>query len=240
MARYRHILFDLDRTLWDFERNSEEVLFDLYERYGLIERGISSFKELLADYREINGDYWRAHREGRVGKDELRYERFHHTLLRNGISDRDLADRMAEAYLRETPRKGRLIVGALDVLAELASEHHLHLLTNGYADTQIQKVQGTGMEAYLGTIVTSDRAGSRKPDPGFFRYAMEELDADKDELLMVGDDVEADIIGAMEFGIDQVLFDPGGQKEDPGATYRIRALRELTRILAPYRLGKRS
>ncbi len=231
MASYEHILFDLDRTLWDFERNSEEVLQELFERFRLDAKGLESFDEFLKSYRGINADYWRAHREGKVGKDELRYERFHHTLLRNGVSDRSLADRLAEAYLRETPSKTLLMNGALELLDRLAPHYRLHLLTNGYADTQLQKVEGTGMEHYLELIITSDRAGTRKPDPAFFEHALICLEAKKEEVLMVGDDVEADIIGAQEYGIDQVLFDQEGKKEDPGATYRIRTLNELMAIL---------
>ncbi|MFB6258059.1 MAG: HAD family hydrolase [Flavobacteriales bacterium] len=166
-----------------------------------------------------------------MGKDELRYERFHHTLLRMGLSNRELADRLAEAYLRGTPQKGRLIDGAVEVLGELAPHYRLHLLTNGYADTQLQKVQGTGLEPYLESVVTSDRAGARKPAPGIFRFALEQAGASMKESLMVGDDVEADIIGAQDFGIDQVHFDKGRNEDDPHASYRIRSLPELLDIL---------
>lgn len=228
---YIHLFFDLDRTLWDFETNSRDVLKELFVSYALEERGVDSFESFLRSYRSINADYWKAHRQGRVGKDELRYERFHHALLRNGISDRHLADRLAEAYLRETPRKVLLIDGALETLTELAPYYRLHLLTNGYADTQLQKLEGTGMEAYLEEVVTSDRAGTRKPDPAFFRYALEILGAEKEEALMIGDDVEADIIGARDHGIDQVFFDPEGTREDPGASYRVKELRELLKLL---------
>jgi putative hydrolase of the HAD superfamily len=230
-AHYVHLFFDLDRTLWDFERNSRDVLEELFQAYALEERGVEPFEAFLATYRSINADYWKAHRSGRVGKDELRYERFHHTLLQHGISDRYLADRLAEDYLRKTPGKILLIDGALETLAGLAPHYRLHLLTNGYADTQLQKLEGTGMESYLEEVITSDRAGTRKPDPGFFRYALEILGAEKGEALMIGDDVEADIIGARDHGIDQVLFDPDGSKEDPGAGHRVKELRELLKIL---------
>ncbi len=232
MTPYRHIFFDLDRTLWDFEANSEEMLRELFERFALAEYGIAHFKELLAHYRDINADYWRAHREGKVGKEELRYERFHHTLLRSGVSDRKLAHRLAEAYLSGTPEKDRLIDGAQELIRTLSAHYRLHLITNGYADTQLRKVEGTGLEGAFEVIVTSDRAAARKPDPAIFHYALEQVAATKKEVLMVGDDVEADIIGAMEFGIDQVLFDPWWTKEDPGASYRIGNLRELMLLLA--------
>lgn len=228
---YRHLFFDLDRTLWDFERNSEEVLRELYECYGLKGRGVDSFDGFLASYRSINEAFWKEHRAGKVGKDELRYERFHQTLIRNGVSDRDLADRLAEAYIWETPRKLGLIEGALETLAELAPFYRIHLLTNGYADTQFQKCKGTGLEAYMDLIVTSDRAGVRKPDPAFFLYALEALGIDKSEALMIGDDVEADIIGARDVGIDQVLFDPHGHNSHIEASYRIGTLKELLKIL---------
>lgn len=231
MLSYRHIFFDLDRTLWDFEANSEEMLRELFESFELDAYGIGPFDEFLESYRGINADYWRAHREGRVGKDELRYERFHHTLLRNGISDRKLADRLAEAYLKGTPEKARLVEGALELVEALSSHYQLHLITNGYADTQIRKVEGTGLEGYFDLIITSDRAGARKPDPSIFRYALAQVGGSKDEALMVGDDLEADILGAMEFGIDQVFFDPFEEKEDPGASYRIRSLLELIVLL---------
>lgn len=228
---YRHIFFDLDRTLWDFERNSDEVLQELFESYRLRDRGMDSREGFVADYRRINEAFWKAHREGKMGKDELRYERFYRTLLAYGISDRYLADRLAEDYLRETPRRTLLIEGAQELLAALAPHYRLHLLTNGYADTQLEKLKGTGSEAYFELVVTSDRAGARKPDAHFFHYAIERLGAEKEESLMVGDDVEADIIGARDFGIDQVLFDQHGTKEDPGANYRIARLKELLHFL---------
>lgn len=234
MHPYRHIFFDLDRTLWDFEANSEEMLRELFEDFALEAYGIGPFEKFLESYRGINADYWRAHREGRVGKDELRYERFHHTLLRNGISDRKLADRLAEAYLSGTPEKGRLVPGALDLLEPLSYRYRIHLVTNGYADTQIRKVANTGLENYIDVLVTSDRAGARKPDPAIFNYALDQAGSRKEDALMVGDDVEADIMGAMDLGIDQVFFDPFGNKADPGASFRIRTLPELIVILAQY------
>ncbi len=231
MPRYRHIFFDLDRTLWDFEGNSEEVLQDLYERYALRDRGIASFTAFRDNYRSINAAFWQAHREGTVGKDELRYERFHRTLVQLGVSDRMLSDALAEAYIRETPAKLRLIEGALELLGALAPSYELHLLTNGFADTQLRKVKGTGMEAYFREIITSDRAESRKPDPRIFHYALSLVESSPRESLMVGDNVEADIVGAKNVGMDVVLFDPSGEMEDGGATHRIRELMQLLHFL---------
>lgn len=230
MKAYRHLFFDLDHTLWDFQANSRVVLNALYTELDLREKGIPSAAEFIATYEEINRGLWERYEEGRMAKEVMRALRFRNTFLQFGVKDDRTAGRLGEAYLERTPRMGRLNDGVRELLDELRPRYALHIITNGYDATQATKLESSGIRAFFDQVITSERAGAPKPDARIFHKALHVARARSPESLMIGDSLRADMQGARGVGMDHVHYAPEGGA-DPEATYRIAHFAELRAIL---------
>jgi putative hydrolase of the HAD superfamily len=153
------------------------------------------------------------------------------TFLEMGIDDRDLATQVGEIYVLTAPKMTNLFDGVTETLANLAGRYKLYLLTNGFLEIQVQKVGNSGLSPYFTKLFMAEMVGFQKPDRRFFEYAVKSVHAHKSESLMIGDDPEADIKGAKQFGIDQVFFNPEGRACPVKPTYEIKLIRELLEIL---------
>ena len=231
MQKYKHLFFDLDRTLWDFEKSAIETFEEIFEKYGLAQKGIDDFKTFHKKYADHNHRLWDLYREGMLEKDILRWKRFHLTLLDYGIDDKTLAEAMGMDYVEISPRKVNLFPHVMETLEYLAPKYHLHLITNGFQEVQEVKIKVSGMDRYFEKLITSEEAGVKKPDPRIFYYALEKTGAVADESLMIGDDYPVDIEGALKVGMDQVFFDPDGVSNENNCTFKIGDLLELCEIL---------
>ncbi len=229
--KYAHIFFDLDRTLWDFEKSAIEAFEEIFENHNLHEKGIKDHMAFHKVYAVHNHRLWDLYREGMLDKETLRWKRFYLTLHDFGIDDKQLAGQIGEAYLEISPRKVNLFPHALETLACLAKNYHLHVITNGFQEVQTIKVTVSGMDRYFEKLITSEEAGVKKPDPRIFYYALEKTGALADESLMIGDDYPVDIEGARRVGMDQVFFDPESLSSENGSTYKIKDLKELCDFL---------
>jgi putative hydrolase of the HAD superfamily len=227
-GKYKHIYFDLDRTIWDFEGNSVHTLRDLQEKFDLTHIDSSEFHKTFNYYNEL---HWQMFREGRINKEDLRQERFRKTLEKFEINDRSLAEKVAIEYLKIGPTKTGLLPYAKEVLDKLHKTYSLYIITNGFNDIQIHKLTNSGVIDYFKKVITSEHARSSKPKQEIFQYALTAANAKKKESLMVGDDLEIDILGAKAFGMDQVYFNPAGLQHNESVTYEIQSLLELTKIL---------
>jgi putative hydrolase of the HAD superfamily len=230
MKSYKHLFFDLDQTLWDFEKNSTEVLNELFERYKLKESGISSCNEFIIKYKEFNSLMWLQYGKGQITKEKLRYGRFRAALKCFKIKDNSLADLMAEEYIKLSPHKTNLLPYAEDILSELKEHYILHIITNGFWEVQQIKLDKSGLNKYFKNIFVSDLLGHKKPDRKIFNYALEKASARCHEALMIGDNYDCDIVGARGAGIDQVFFNPNGPSPGP-VTYEIKCLSEMKELL---------
>lgn len=231
MSAYRHIFFDLDRTLWDFDTNSREALLELIAAFRLKERGIEDQHGFIAAYQKINAHYWSLYRNQNIDKATLRWIRFDRTLQMYGIDDRDLAHELAARYIAVSPLKTGLLPGAIDTLDHLAGRYRLHIITNGFEEVQHLKLNRSGLEPYFDVVVTSERAGCKKPRREIFEHAVSASSAKVEESLMIGDDLETDIRGAQNAGMDHVYFNPKSERHDVSVTHEIRALEELRKLL---------
>lgn len=232
MKRYRHIFFDLDHTLWDFRANSRATLRELHAELGLADRGIDAAEELIEAYEEVNAGLWRRYEAGRIPKEVLRVLRFRNTLGRFGVRDERLANRLATDYMDRCPRKSALHAGVRALLDDLATDHALHIITNGFQEVQRVKLMSSGITAHFDVVLTSEEAGAAKPDPRIFRRALELAGAGAEESLMVGDDARNDTGGARGAGLDQAHFiGEEGTVPDAEATYRFTHFAELHRLL---------
>lgn len=229
---YTHIFFDLDHTLWDFEENSRETLEDLYGEFRLTERGIPDFKAFHQSYVRHNDIMWDRFRKGYVTREELRWKRIFHTLLEFRIGDDKLVRALSDRYLEILPTKKHLFSDTRELLDYLRHKGYpMHLITNGFERTQQLKLRHSGIDAYFTHMVTSEAAGSLKPRPEIFHYALGKAGCKATDALMVGDALEVDILGASRVGMDQAYFNPAVPPAAIIPTYTLRTLSDLKEIL---------
>jgi len=229
--QYRHLFFDLDHTLWDFEANSRQTLQELYQTLNLSERGVHDFDQFHRCYIVHNDKLWDRYRKGYIKVDELRWKRMWLTLLDFKIGDEPLARKMDVLFLDALPSRKILFPYTLEILDYLRDKGYvLHLITNGFEKTQHCKLQHAGLSAYFTEVITSEGSNSLKPHKEIFDYALQKAGASKAESIMLGDNVEVDIQGAMNAGIDQVYVNHLDQEPAVKPTYIVRSLKELEQI----------
>ncbi len=229
--KYKHIFFDLDHTLWDFERNAEETKRELYEELDLKRRGIPSYDEFRSKYVPINTGLWALYRDGLIEREDLNFKRFYLTLLEFGVDDAELGSAMAEGFLKGITSKTYLFPYAIEILEYLFPKYPMYIITNGFDDVQFGKLKNSGLDRYFAAVITSEEAGVKKPDKEIFQFALGRVSALAEESLMIGDDLEVDIAGAREVGIDQVFVNHNGLKHGEAVTFEVGNLKELEDIL---------
>lgn len=231
MKSYACILFDLDHTLWDYETNAEGTLRDLFARFRVVERGVTSYRFFAETFRRINLELWDRYYRGLIGQDVIRNERFHRVFCETGIDDSRLAADFSAFYLKELPLKKNLLPDAREILDYLYPRYPLTVVTNGFDEIQSTKIESAGIGHYFRHVITSQRAGSKKPSPGIFQFALDQSGHSPDRAIMIGDNLQTDIAGAIEAGIDTVFYNPARQSHRAPVTHEIHALRELKSIL---------
>ena len=231
MSSIEHIFFDLDRTLWDFESNSEATLIELFEELKLTQKLGVSDKEFIKEYKRINELFWADYRNGIIGKETLRYARFEAAMKFFGHSDRELATTIGEEYIHRSPRKTGLVDGAIDILDYLKPKYQLHIITNGFDEVQQVKMDSSGLTPYFLEVITSEEAGAKKPSNIVFDYAREKSGATNRNSIMIGDHLEADIDGALGVGWKAVYYEPSLERMIGKDFHHIHHLNELKDIL---------
>lgn len=229
--QYKHIFFDLDRTLWDFDAAAEEAFERIYEQYDLKSQGIPNAHEFHEVYRPLNEHLWELYRADKITKDYLNRTRFVLPLEHYGIHDTDLADRLSKDYVYWSPRIVRLVPGTMELLDYLKPKYYLHLITNGFQEVQHTKLSGSGLRPYFETLTVSEEVGVKKPNPEIFHYALRKAHASVEESLMIGDEMAVDIDGARAAGMDTVLFNPRREKMEGKRTYEVHSLLEIINLL---------
>lgn len=230
MKKYKHLFFDLDHTLWDFDRNSREVLHELFEKHSLSEKGVSA-DEFISRYIEINHEMWRLYHLNQIDRDTLRTIRFDKTFTHFKIKDEQIISSFPDEYLKLLPSKKNLFPEAIEVLNYLKAKYEMHLITNGFEQVQFAKLNGSGLIGYFKEIIISENTNYKKPDPGIFEHALNAAAAIKEECIMIGDDMEADIKGAQKAGLDTVFFNPGNKSHTEKVTFEISKLNQLKEFL---------
>ncbi len=228
---YRYLLFDLDRTLWDFDSNARNNIYQLLVYYNLS----SVDKDLFhSAYNTINHRLWADYESGRLSKEILRTQRFYLTLKEFDIDDRELAYNMGERYLEQMPYQQILMPYAFEVLSRLRSLGiKMAIVSNGFKEVQYKKIEYSGIGSFFDAILISEEQGVHKPSPIIFKRALNAIQGNKNEALMVGDDIVNDIEGAMIFGIDQFYYNYNNAPCESNPTYNSNDLRELIWHSAP-------
>ena len=230
MQKYKHLFFDIDRTLWDYKTNVRSIMQDIYIKFKLQEYAID-FDNFLSVFDHYNILLWTKFRKGQIKKAILRDRRFYLTLKKFGINNYDLAIKCSSEYIAISPNKTNLFPDVIETLEYLKTKYHLHIITNGFNEVQFKKLKNSGLKHFFEKVVTSDNAGSQKPNMKIFEYALTSVNARKNESLMIGDDWDLDIIGAKSYGFDQVYFNPDNKEHTGKSTFEISSIYELKTIL---------
>jgi len=199
----QHIFFDLDHTLWDFETNSAKTFEAIFNDQKVEVK----LNEFLLHYSPINQKYWKLYREERVSKPVLRYKRLKETfdILGYKISD-DQINHLATIYIDNLPNYNTLFDDAIEVLNYLLPKYQLHIITNGFEEVQTKKMRTSGILHFFDKIITSESVGVKKPNPKIFNHALALAETSAKNSYMIGDNLEADIFGAQQIGMQTIFF----------------------------------
>ncbi|WP_207492118.1 YjjG family noncanonical pyrimidine nucleotidase [Aridibaculum aurantiacum] len=229
---YKHLFFDLDHTLWDFETNSKETLRDLFGEYDLYNSVTQDFEGFYRTYSFHNKRLWDRYHHGFIKQEELKWKRMWHTLLEYKIGDEKLSKKLSEAYLEILPNKKGLFPYTIEILEYLVKKGYvLHLITNGFEKVQWRKLENSGIGKYFIEVITSESASCLKPQKAIFDFAINRAKCCYEESLMLGDNLDADIQGAINAGMDTVFVNHIQEPTDLKPTYIIHHLKELEQIL---------
>jgi putative hydrolase of the HAD superfamily len=199
----KDVFFDLDHTLWDFDKNSELTFETIFKKnHPTIET-----KDFIEKYVPINQACWKLYQYDKITHAELRYNRLKHSFdaIDYIISDEEI-DSIANDYIRFLPENNHLFDGAIELLDYLKPKYNLHIITNGFADVQFKKLNNSKIGSYFHSITNSEMAGVKKPNPIIFEYALDLAQAKKESSVMIGDCLEADVQGALDAGLDAIFF----------------------------------
>ena len=201
--KVQHIFFDLDHTLWDFEKNSGATFKSIFE-----ELNFEFSLELFLDfYNPINHYYWKQYRENRISEVELRYLRLEKTFEAMKVpSTAALIDRVSELYIQQLSTHTELFEGTVSVLEYLSSKYTLHIITNGFEHVQQRKLENSGIARFFKIVLTAEKIGFKKPHPIIFLSALKTAEVLPEHAMMIGDSLEADIQGALKLGMQAIHF----------------------------------
>lgn len=231
IKHYKHIFFDLDRTLWDFNSNSEITLSQLFRDYQL-QSIFGSFLFFKSRFEYHNGKLWNAYYQNRIKKQDLMYRRFYLTLKESGVDDIELAKEIAQDFIEISPMQTKTFPNAAETLQYLKDKGYLlHIITNGFNEVQYKKLTNCNLISYFTEIITSEDAEANKPSPLIFEYALRNTGATTSNSIMVGDDLKTDIAGARKSQIDQIYFNSNQNKHEDHPTFEVSNLIEITKIL---------
>jgi putative hydrolase of the HAD superfamily len=228
---YKHLFFDLDHTIWDFDKNAEETLHELYHTYQLRDLGLHSPDRFIEVYTQNNHQLWADYHAGKITKQKLRETRFSKTFLDLGLSPELIPERFEDDYVTICPSKTNLFPKAHETLCYLKERYSLHLISNGFKESTEQKVNNNGLDIYFENVVISEVVGFNKPDRAIFNHALTLANAGIAESIMIGDSIEADIRGAQDYGMKAIYFNPERKEKPEDVQQEINCLSELMILL---------
>lgn len=225
------IFFDLDHTLWDYEVNSRETLLELFEAHCLQKRGVTDFDGFHREFKRVNAALWELYDHGRIGSEVIREERFKQILEVFHAYDRTLSDELSNEYLYACPKKGNLMPHAIDILQYLSERYKLSVITNGFEEIQNTKLTSGNLHQYFDHIVTSQKAGYKKPAREIFDFALTKNGVSSHEAVMIGDNLLTDMKGARNAAIRHVFYNPDKIPHNENVTLEIESLHQLSSFL---------
>lgn len=230
--KYRHLFFDLDHTLWDFETNARHTLLDLHAANELHTKGVPDFDLFFERYSYHNERLWDRYTKGFIRQEELRWKRMWLALLDFKLADEPLAKNLSLQFLEQLPNKNMLFPYTIEILTYLKNKgYRMHLVTNGFEKVQHNKLRLSNLSPFFEEVITSEGCNSLKPNKEIFEFALDKAKATTSESIMIGDNQDADIQGGINAGLDTIFVNHIGVAPRVKATYVIHHLRELEEIL---------
>ncbi len=231
MKKYKAVFFDLDHTLWDYEKNSAETLTELFYEYHIDKRPKVDLNSFLITFDKVNEKLWSNYNKGHIDRDAIRDQRFKRIFREFGIRHDPMAITISDEYIKRCPTKTHLMPFTISTLDYLKTRYELHILSNGFNDVQGVKLDTSGLKNYFKHIITSESSGHRKPSKEIFDFSLSLANVSATEAIMIGDNLNADILGAQKANIDHVFFNPSKQVHKQSVTHEIDCLSQLHDIL---------
>jgi len=199
--KIKHIFFDLDHTLWDFEKNSDLTFQMLFEKHSIS----ANLSDFLIVYKPLNREFWKLYRDEKISKEDLRYQRLKQAFdaIYYPISD-ELIHILAIEYIEFLPEFSHLFDHTFEILSYLKEKYELHIITNGFEEIQVKKMESSKISHFFSRVITSESVQVKKPHPKVFYHALEVANATIENSIMIGDSVEADIEGALNIGMQAI------------------------------------
>ena len=227
--KYRHLFFFFFHTLWDFETNARLTMEEVYETYAL--EKVAAFPNFHRQYLVHNAALWEKYEKGLIAADELKWKRMWRTLLDFKIADEPLARKLSESFLDILPGQKNVFPHTFEILAYLQQKNYqLHLITNGFEKTQWRKLNNSGLNKYFTKVITSEASNSIKPNKEIFDFALQSAGANYKESIMIGDNLETDIKGALNAGLDAVFVNHVNAVVTFNPTYTVTHLQQLEEV----------
>lgn len=223
----KHLFFDLDHTLWDFDKNSAVAFDVIFNEYNFP----FTTDQFLEQYIPRNQYYWKLYQVDKISQQELRFKRLNDVFeILNVILPKAVVDTISDQYIEFLPNNNHLFEGTIELLEYLKPKYNLHIVTNGFHIVQDKKLENSKIKHYFTSITNSELAGVKKPHPNIFDFALSLAKASKAESIMIGDSLEADVEGALEYGIDAIFFNEQKIQVDK-KVFQINHLLELKKML---------
>jgi len=229
--KYKHLFFDLDHTLWDFDANAKIALTEMYSFFNLASLQVAPFETFYQHYLHHNQILWDRYHNGFISSEDLKWKRMWRTLLEFKIGDEKLAKEISENFLEILPIQKGVFPHTFEILDYLTQKNYqLHLITNGFERVQWSKLNNSGLDKYFGQVITSESSNSLKPKKEIFDFALQKTGALVSNSIMLGDNLDADILGAINFGMDSVFVNHLNISTEMQPTFTITHLKELENI----------
>ncbi|NLK20857.1 MAG: noncanonical pyrimidine nucleotidase, YjjG family [Epulopiscium sp.] len=228
------IFFDLDNTLWDHDAAQERTIEKVYDYLNELHPITDTLYTFAKVYNVYNEKAWNEYKKGTVTQERLRVHRFIELLNHYNIYNNDLAIKLNDIYISIYPTWTYLIRGAKELLEELKTKYPLGIITNGVANTQVIKMEKSGLTGYFKWFIYSGEVGKAKPQPEIFKFATKKAHIKEEETLFIGDDFMGDIMGAKALGMKTIWYNPKGERdeeENKYADYIVLNLKEISNIV---------
>jgi YjjG family noncanonical pyrimidine nucleotidase len=222
------VFFDLDHTLWDFEKNSALTFEKILQKNKIPVDHV----KFVEHYVPINFRYWDLFRDDKISKQEMRFGRLQETFaLLDVLVDEEVLTVLADEYIQFLPDNTHLFDGTFELLDYLKPKYNLHIITNGFHDLQNHKLQNSNLQPYFKTVTNSESAGVKKPNPIIFEFALRQANAKKENSIMIGDCIHADVLGAINSGMEAIMFNEIPQILEDKTIRQVNHLLDLKKYL---------
>ena len=227
--KIKHIFFDLDNTLWDTDKNSKLTLKSIYENLKIKENHKLEFSDFFSSYYIRNENLWALYRQNKVSKQDILEKRFKDTFLEFHINDENLWKNFDDYFLTKIMENNNLIENAEEILEYLVTKGYiLHIVSNGFIEQTNQKIQDTIIKDYITTVTSGEEINKRKPAKEVFELGIKKANASVNESAFIGDDWEADVMGALKTGMFPIYFNY--KKENYNKTTEFPIIKDLLEL----------